>query len=48
MPMDTHGQNFGYSVKAEIPQSPRDMLRVGNELHGYLLDDWWPAVTWAG
>ena len=22
MPMDTHGQNFGYSAKAEIPQSP--------------------------
>ncbi len=44
MPMNTHGQNFGYSAKAEILESPRDMLRVGNELHAFLLDDWWPAV----
>ncbi len=43
--MDTHGQNFGYSVKAEIPESRQDMLRVGNELHGFLLDDWWPPVA---
>ena len=42
MPMYTHGQNFGYSVKADIPESPRDMLHVGNELHGHLLNDWWP------
>ena len=48
MPMLTHGQNFGYSVKAEIPQSPRDMLRIGNELHGFLLDDWWPPVPGTG
>jgi iron complex outermembrane receptor protein len=45
MPMNTHGQNFGYSVKAEIPQSQRDMLRIGNELHGFLLNDWWPPST---
>jgi iron complex outermembrane receptor protein len=45
MPMNTHGQNFGYSVKAEIPQSERDMLRVGNELRGFLLNDWWPPST---
>ena len=44
MPMDTHGQNFGYSAKAEIKESPRDMLRVGNELRGFLLDDWWPST----
>ena len=48
MPMDTHGQNFGYSVKAEIPESRHDMLRVGNELHGFLLDDWWPPVPMGG
>ncbi len=48
MPMDTQGQNFGYSVKAEIPLTQHDMLRVGNELHGYLLDDWWPAVAMGG
>ncbi len=44
MPMNTHGQNFGYSAKAEIPKSPRDMLRVGSDLHGFLLSDWWPPV----
>ena len=48
MPMDTHGQNFGYSAKAEIPESRRDVLRVGNELHGFLLDDWWPPVAMGG
>ncbi|MGO9544853.1 MAG: TonB-dependent receptor [Rhodomicrobium sp.] len=44
MPMYTHGQNFGYSAKAEILESPRDMLRIGSDFHGFLLDDWWPAV----
>jgi iron complex outermembrane receptor protein len=44
MPMYTHGQNFGYSVQAEIPLSLQDTLRVGNELHGMQLDDWWPPV----
>ncbi len=47
MPMNTHGQNFGYSAKAEILESPRDMLRVGSEFHGFLLDDWWPPVAGA-
>jgi len=44
MPMNTHGQNFGYSAKAEILESPRDMLRIGSDFHGFLLDDWWPPV----
>jgi iron complex outermembrane receptor protein len=44
MPMYTHGQNFGYSAKAEIPESSRDMLRVGSDLHGFLLNDWWTPV----
>ena len=44
MPMNTHGQNFGYSAKAEILESPRDMLRVGSDFHGVLLNDWWPPV----
>ncbi|MGO9171481.1 MAG: TonB-dependent receptor domain-containing protein, partial [Rhodomicrobium sp.] len=44
MPMNTHGQNFGYAAKAEILESPRDMLRVGSDFHGFLLDDWWPPV----
>ena len=42
MPMRTEGADFGYRLKAEIPVSERDLLRVGNEFHGQTLDDWWP------
>ena len=45
MPMDTTGANFGYSVEAEIPLSPRDTVRLGNELRRFALDDWWTPVT---
>ncbi len=41
MPMDTEGDNTGVIVKAEIPLSERDLLRVGAELQNYRLDDWW-------
>ncbi len=44
MPMLTRGEDVGYSVKAEIPLSKQDTLRVGNELHLYTLNDWWPAT----
>ena len=44
MPMNTEGENMGYKVKAEIPLTASDMLRVGNELHRTTLDDWWPPV----
>ncbi len=44
MPMDTRGVNVGYSLKAEIPLSGQDILRVGTELHRFTLDDWWPAA----
>lgn len=45
MPMLTEGQDAGYSVKAEIPLSGRDLLRIGNEFHHQRLDDWWPPVA---
>ena len=45
MPMLTEGQDAGYSLKAEIPLSERDMLRIGNEFHHQTLDDWWPPVA---
>lgn len=45
MPMLTRGEDVGYSVKAEIPLSERDLLRVGNEFHHQGLDDWWPPVA---
>lgn len=41
MPMDTDAKNTGVVVKAEIPLSSRDLLRVGSELQNYRLDDWW-------
>lgn len=45
MPMDTKGTSLGYSVKADVPLSPRDVLRVGSEVQRSVLDDWWPPVT---
>lgn len=45
MPMLTEGKDAGYSVKAEIPLSERDLLRIGNEFHHQGLDDWWPPVA---
>ncbi|HRO48808.1 MAG TPA: TonB-dependent receptor plug domain-containing protein [Hyphomicrobium sp.] len=45
MPMLTDGQDAGYSLKAEIPLSERDVLRIGNEFHHQTLDDWWPPVA---
>ena len=44
MPMDTRGANVGYLVEADIPLSPRDTLRVGNELRHFALNDWWTPV----
>jgi iron complex outermembrane recepter protein len=44
MPMDTTGANLGYLVEADIPLSPRDNLRVGNELRHFGLNDWWTPV----
>ncbi|MDA8230522.1 MAG: TonB-dependent receptor [Magnetospirillum sp.] len=45
MPMNTDGTDDGYSLKAEIPLSARDTMRVGNELHRFRLDDWWPPTS---
>jgi len=45
MPMNTNGTDTGYSLKSEIPLDKADLLRVGNELHIYRLDDWWPPVA---
>lgn len=44
MPMYTEGTDMGYSVAATLPVSKRDTFKVGNELHRYTLDDWWPAI----
>ncbi len=44
MPMNTKGMDAGYSVTAEIPLTPADVLRIGSEFHHETLDDWWPPV----
>jgi len=44
MPMYTESLEFGYSVKADIPLSERDTVRIGSEFNHYRLDDWWPSV----
>ena len=48
-PMMNTGRDYGYSVKAEIPLTDRDLLRVGNEFHGQVLQDYWPSdMTYGG
>ena len=44
MPMNTHGRDLGYTLRYELPFSARHILRIGNELHRFILDDTWPAV----
>jgi iron complex outermembrane receptor protein len=44
MPMNTHGKDLGYTLRYELPFSARHILRIGNELHRFVLDDTWPAV----
>jgi len=45
MPMQTRGENLGYSIKAEIPAGERDTVRIGHEFDRYTLDEWWPPVN---
>jgi iron complex outermembrane recepter protein len=42
MPMKSDGENTGASVDAAIRLAGEDLLRVGIELQGYDLNDWWP------
>lgn len=43
MPMLTQGRNTGYALKASVPLAAGE-LRLGQELHAFRLDDYWPAV----
>ncbi len=45
MPMNNTGEDYGYQIKAEIPVSRRDTIRIGNEFHRQTLDDWWPKTA---
>ncbi|MBX7139098.1 MAG: TonB-dependent receptor [Oligoflexia bacterium] len=44
MPMLVDGRDIGYSVGGEINLDSQNLLRVGDELHRFELDDRWPAV----
>lgn len=45
MPMDMHGRDIGYTLKATLPDGTGGSLRFGNEFHRFALDDWWPPVA---
>lgn len=44
MPMETRARNFGYKLQAEWLLSQQDTVRIGNEFHSNLLNDFWPPV----
>ena len=44
MPMLTDGQDFGYRLALKRDLADGSTLRLGNELHRQLLDEWWPPV----
>ena len=44
MPMNTRGDDLGYTLHLELPVGAIHTLRAGNELHRFVLDDTWPAV----
>ena len=41
MPMVTEGKTTGFSVKADLPLNPQDLLRVGGEVQQYRINDYW-------
>jgi iron complex outermembrane receptor protein len=42
MPMETEGENTGFTSHVEYPLSESSLLRLGGEVQQYTLDDWWP------
>jgi iron complex outermembrane recepter protein len=44
MPMNTHGRDSGYTLKAELSVAD-GTLRLGHEYRRFRLDDWWPPVS---
>ncbi|MBI3444045.1 MAG: TonB-dependent receptor, partial [Magnetospirillum sp.] len=45
MPMRTKAMDLGYAVKGDIRVSDTNTVRIGNEVHRFLLDDWWPPLA---
>ncbi|WP_312440363.1 TonB-dependent receptor plug domain-containing protein [Janthinobacterium sp.] len=43
MPMVTRGRNTGLALQESLPTAAGE-LRLGQEFHGFRLDDYWPAV----
>jgi len=43
MPMHTKGTTDGFTLKAKIPLTTHNTLKVGTELLRYKLNDWWSA-----
>lgn len=44
MPMNTDSESWGGTLKAAIPATARDTLRLGGEFHHQWLHDEWPPV----
>jgi iron complex outermembrane recepter protein len=45
MPMRTDATDLGYAVKGDIRVSESKTIRIGQEFHRFMLDDWWPPVA---
>ena len=43
MPMNAKGNNLGFTIKADILASQKDLITIGSELQRYRLDDWWTS-----
>ena len=41
MPMNAKGNNLGFTIKADILASQKDLITIGSEFQRYRLDDWW-------
>lgn len=44
MPMDSEGKDFGYKISLNRSLADGGSIKIGNELHRQLLDEWWPPV----
>jgi len=45
MPMKADGEDYGYSLKLDLPLDQTHLLRLGNDYHRQTLDDYWPPVA---
>ena len=41
MPMNAQGHNLGFTIKADILFSQKDLITIGSEFQRYRLNDWW-------